>query len=90
MNDSTHSNTSIAQAVDGQVRKYLTSVKNEDITSLYDMVLEQIEIPLYKAVIEHCGYNQSKATDMLGVSRGTFRKKLKKYFGTKYFKLHEQ
>lgn len=43
---------------------------------------------LEKQYIEHiheiCRYNQSRTARMLGVSRGTLRKKLKHYFGDKY------
>lgn len=43
---------------------------------------------LEKSYIEHvyklARYNQSKAAKWLGLSRGTFRKKLYQYFGDKY------
>ena len=66
------------------IRNYLDSVGKDKITNLYDMVLEQIEPPLLKVTIEHCRYNQSKAADVLGLSRGTCRAKLMKYFGDQY------
>jgi DNA-binding protein Fis len=43
---------------------------------------------LEKRYIEHVyklsRYNQSKASKMLGISRGALRYKLKEYFGDKY------
>jgi Fis family transcriptional regulator len=43
------------------------------------MVLEEVEPPLLRAVLRHTRNNQSKAARMLGLSRGTLRKKLKQY-----------
>lgn len=76
--------TSLQEALTQQVQRYLTEMKNEDITNLYDMVMEQIEQPLFQATMEHCKYNQSRAAVVLGLSRGTLRTKLKKHFGDKF------
>lgn len=74
----------LSGTVESIVKQYLDSQKISSITNLYDMVLEQIEPPLLKVVIEHCRYNQSKAANFLGLSRGTCRTKLKKYFDDQY------
>jgi DNA-binding protein Fis len=47
-------------------------------------VLEQVEPPLLEATMEKAKYNQVRAAKILGVSRGTLRKKLKQYFDDKY------
>lgn len=52
--------------------------------NLYDMVMEQVETPLLQATMEKSQFNQVRAAKMLGVSRGTLRKKLIKYFDDKY------
>ena len=75
---------SLKTAVETTIKRYLESMGRDKITHLYDMVLEQIEPPLFKAAIEHCRYNQSKAADLLGLSRGTCRTKLIKYFNDQY------
>ena len=46
---------------------------------LYDLVLREVEEPLFKAVLEYVAGNQSRAADVLGINRGTLRKKLKTY-----------
>ncbi|OGT05663.1 MAG: hypothetical protein A2103_03830 [Gammaproteobacteria bacterium GWF2_41_13] len=51
-----------------------TTVKN-----LYETVLTEIEAPLLHAVLKHTKDNQSKSAIILGLSRGTFRKKLKQH-----------
>lgn len=48
-------------------------------TDLYRMVLEQVERPLLERVLEYNRGNQSKAATMLGINRGTLRKKLRSY-----------
>ena len=47
--------------------------------NLYEMVLGEVEQPLLKAVLDFTRGNQSKAADVLGINRGTLRKKLKEY-----------
>ena len=84
MNETLHKNHSLQETLTNQVGQYLQEMKEQDITGLYDMVLEQVEQPLFQATIEHCKYNQSKAAEVLGLSRGTLRTKLKKYFDDKY------
>ena len=75
---------SLAASVTQSVQKYFSELKGTDPVDLYQFVLEEIEIPLFKAVMEHCKYNQSRAAVMLGISRGTLRTKLRHYFDDKY------
>ena len=48
-------------------------------TDLYRMVLEQVERPLLERVLEYNRGNQSRTAAMLGINRGTLRKKLRVY-----------
>ena len=75
---------SLSDATRTMVERYLESVGREKVVDLHAMVLEQIEPPLLQAVIAHCKYNQSRAAKVLGMSRGTFRAKLIKYFEDQY------
>ena len=45
-------------------------------THFYDLVLSEVEGPLLQAVMEYTRYNQTRAAQMLGLNRGTLRKKL--------------
>lgn len=76
--------SSLAESVIQCVQKYFSELKGSDPVDLYNFVLEEIETPLFRAVMEHCKYNQSKAAVMLGISRGTLRTKLREYFDDKY------
>lgn len=75
---------SLNKAVAEKVRAHLLVLDDRHIVDLYKLVIEEIEAPLYKAVLEHCRYNQCRAAILLGVSRGTLRTKLKYYFGDQY------
>lgn len=77
-------NSSLSDSVTQCVQKYFSELKGSDPVDLYEFVLEEIETPLFRAVMEHCKYNQSRAALMLGVSRGTLRTKLRRYFDDKY------
>ena len=74
----------LRNTIQDQIHNYLTSMKGEQITDLYEMLMEQVEPPLYQAVMESSKYNQVRAANILGISRGTLRAKLRKYFGDKY------
>lgn len=69
------------------VNRFLIENKGKSVDNLYDMILSEIEPPLLQAVMEKRRGNQLQAARILGISRGTIRKKLQRYFGTKYFRL---
>ena len=48
-------------------------------TDVYQMVLAEIEAPLLEEIMAYTRNNQTKASIMLGLNRGTLRKKLKQY-----------
>ena len=53
--------------------------EGEPVSELYQMVLAEMEIPLLEKVLEYPRGNQTKAAELLGLNRGTLRKKLKQY-----------
>ena len=58
---------------------FLQTLDGEPCSELYDMVLHQIEEPLFKAVLDYTQHNQSHAAAILGLNRGTLRKKLRQH-----------
>ena len=46
---------------------------------MYDLVLSEIEAPMLEEVMKYTRGNQTRAANLLGINRGTLRKKLKKY-----------
>ncbi len=61
------------------VRRYLRDLNGCDADDVYEIVLREMEIPLFVEVLNHCEGNQSRAAALLGIHRATLRKKLKDY-----------
>ena len=58
---------------------YFNDMEGHSVDDLYQLVLAEVEAPLLETVLGHTKGNQSKAAQMLGINRGTLRKKLKQY-----------
>lgn len=61
------------------LRSYFDRLNGHAPGDLYDLVLGEVEEPLLKAVMNYSRGNQSKAAVILGINRGTLRKKLRQY-----------
>lgn len=61
------------------VENYFAQLHGHSMSGLYQMVMQEVEGPLLEAVMRHTRGNQSKAAVVLGLNRGTLRKKLKRY-----------
>jgi Fis family transcriptional regulator len=46
---------------------------------LRDLVIREVEEPLFRTVLEHVDGNQSQAAIILGITRGTLRKKMREF-----------
>jgi len=69
----------LSTLTDEALRSYLKSLNGQKPAELYQLVMGEVEKPLFRAALEHTGGNQSQAADILGINRGTLRKKLKAY-----------
>jgi len=72
-------NTTLRQAVKDTLKNYFTNIGSEQPVDFYSILLEEIERPLLEVLINHTHYNQVRMAHILGISRGTLRKKLKQY-----------
>lgn len=69
----------LREAVDAAMRRYFAHLDGESVTDLYAMVLAEVEAPLLASVMDYVNGNQTRAAELLGLNRGTLRKKLKQY-----------
>jgi Fis family transcriptional regulator len=74
-----HKNQPLHDSVRQALESYFTQLKGQPPSNLYELVLAEVEVPLLEAVMEYTKGNQSRAAILLGLSRGTLRKKLKIY-----------
>ena len=61
------------------LKQYFRNLNGDRPGDLYDLVIGEVERPLFKAVLEYTDGNQSQAAGILGINRGTLRKKLRTY-----------
>lgn len=65
--------------VERVVREYFAALGDEMPTDFYELILKEVELPLLTVVLEQTRGNQTKCAQILGLNRGTLRKKLKTY-----------
>jgi len=70
---------SLRDCVEKAVSNYFQHLEGHDVTDVYDMVLSEVEAPMLEVVMKYTRHNQTKAANVLGLNRGTLRKKLKQY-----------
>jgi Fis family transcriptional regulator len=73
------SDANLRDAVTRAVRAYLEQLDGQTSTDVYQMVLAEVEAPLLEEIMAYTRNNQTRASLMLGLNRGTLRKKLKQY-----------
>ena len=61
------------------LQRYFRDLNGQKPGQLYDLVLSEVEEPLFKSVMDYAEGNQSQAAQLLGINRATLRKKLKFY-----------
>lgn len=72
-------NQPLRECVRIALENYFSHLEGHTPVNVYNFVLEEVEIPLLEAVMKYVRGNQCKAAILLGISRGTLRKKLKIY-----------
>jgi Fis family transcriptional regulator len=87
-NDDTHqlqtlnssgTTVTLRDSVEVALKNYIAQLDGAPVTEVYQLVLSEVEAPLLEQVMKYTRNNQTKASTMLGLNRGTLRKKLKQY-----------
>ncbi|MCW8962234.1 MAG: DNA-binding transcriptional regulator Fis [Gammaproteobacteria bacterium] len=69
----------LGSTVKTALQLYFRNLNGHNPGSIYQMVIAEVERPMFETVMDHVKGNQSRASQILGISRSTLRKKLKIY-----------
>jgi len=69
----------LRDSVTRAMNNYFSHLEGAEPADIYDMVMNEVEEPLLEAVMTFTKNNQSRAASIMGLNRGTLRKKLKRY-----------
>ncbi|WP_422134891.1 DNA-binding transcriptional regulator Fis [Endozoicomonas sp. ALD040] len=69
----------LRDSVEKAMNNYFSHLDGQEVTDVYQMVLSEVEAPLLETVMAYVKGNQTRASVLLGLNRGTLRKKLKQY-----------
>jgi Fis family transcriptional regulator len=79
MNEAHNDSLSLQESVNQALQQYIMNLDGQTPANLYSLVLAEVEKPLIEMVLKLTNANQSKAAIILGISRGTLRKKMAIY-----------
>jgi DNA-binding protein Fis len=66
----------LEHCVRASLQRYLTDLGDSEPHEMWEMVMRCVERPVLEVAMERAGGNQSRASQMLGITRNTLRKKL--------------
>ena len=69
----------LSELVRESLDNYFDQLDGTAPNELYQLVISQVERPLFESVMRHTRGNQTRAAALLGISRATLRKKLALY-----------
>ncbi len=79
LNTPSEAGQTLRASVETALHNYFAHLEGADVTDVYNLVLSEVEAPLLETVMNYVKGNQTKASELLGLNRGTLRKKLKQY-----------
>ena len=69
----------IRRSVQSALELYLGDLNGHEVNDIYHVVMSEVEPAILDVVMNHVQGNQTHAAELLGINRGTLRKKLKQY-----------
>ncbi len=77
--DATRAKEPLRECVRDALAQYFRQLDGYEACNLFALVMSEVEAPLLESVLEHTRGNLTRAAAILGINRGTLRKKLKQY-----------
>ncbi len=72
-------NACLNEFVHKVVKQYLDDMGSTPPDNLYQIILNEVERPLIQTVLDHADGNQSRAAEILGITRATLRNRIRRY-----------
>jgi Fis family transcriptional regulator len=69
----------LREHAEAALEAYFKRLNGHRPSGLYQLVLREVEEPLFRAVMQYTEGNQVRAAEILGINRGTLRRKLEDY-----------
>lgn len=69
----------LRQYVRDVVRQYLKDMGSTPPDNLHQIIITEVEKPLIETVLEETAGNQSRAAEILGITRSTLRSRIRRY-----------
>ena len=69
----------LEDCVNDALGRYFEALDGHECRDLFSLVMREVEKPLLVMVLARSGGSRAKAAQMLGINRGTLRKKLQQH-----------
>ena len=76
---STAAEMPLREHAEAALEAYFKRLNGHRPSGLYQLVLREVEEPLFRSVMQYTEGNQLRAAEILGINRGTLRRKLEDY-----------
>ncbi len=73
------SSTDLPACINAKLKRYFKQLDSEPASGVHKMVINEVESIVIKFVLDFVNNNQSGASRILGMSRGTLKKKIQQY-----------
>ena len=73
------SSTDLPACINAKLTRYFEQLDGEQASGVHKMVMNEVEPVVIKFILELVNNNQSEASRILGVNRGTLKKKIELY-----------
>ena len=77
--DAARTKEPLRECVRDALSQYFRQLEGYDARDLFNLVMSEVELPLLESVMEYTRGNVTRAATILGINRGTLRKKLRHY-----------
>ncbi|SFV80123.1 DNA-binding protein Fis [hydrothermal vent metagenome] len=71
--------TDLPACINAKLERYFKQLNGEQASDVHKMVMQETESTVIKFILDIVNQNQSEASRILGINRGTLKKKIELY-----------